>query len=286
MLTHIPLIQMVGSAHSLTSEKLGRGSSQQNVLFQFSNFSRVFPFLLVAHCSPEQGGEEQWPFPCISGVVRDLLLHSFYVLSNVLSLLGHEESIIGAGSRTGVLTRLTCAVASTPVQFITKVTFASKQSWHIQAASIDTDVSKGTFVYVCKRWRGGEREREAQLWGISGSWDHGGKLAASNRKWRPLTFAKEWQFWGKKKCPDISRQTHTRTHIHNQSSSQGYEIVLFHIIRLYTSHYCPALPEPREGGPDRLFQDVWHISTMRSVSSFNWIQRWLITGSTDRARPS
>ncbi len=58
--------------------------------------------------------------------------------------------------------------------------------------------------------RGRKRERGAQLWGISGSWDHGGKLAASNRKWRPLTFAKEWQFWGEK-CPDTSRQTHTYT---------------------------------------------------------------------------
>ena len=59
------------------------------------------------------------------------------------------------------MTGLTCAVASTPVQFITNVTLASKKSWHIQAASIDTDVSKGTFIYVCKRSRdGGERGRE------------------------------------------------------------------------------------------------------------------------------
>lgn len=44
----------------------------------------------------------------------------------------------------------------------------------------------------------GRGEREAQLWGIRGSWDHGGKLAASKRKWRPLTSAKEWQFRDKK----------------------------------------------------------------------------------------
>lgn len=46
--------------------------------------------------------------------------------------------------------------------------------------------------------RGGEREREGQLWRIRGSWDHGGKLAASKRKWRPLTSAKEWQFRDRK----------------------------------------------------------------------------------------
>lgn len=67
--------------------------------------------------------------------------------------------MIGAGSWTGVLTSLTCAVASTPVQFITRATFASKKSWDIPAASIDTDVSKGTFVYVWKR----DRERERMM---------------------------------------------------------------------------------------------------------------------------
>lgn len=41
-----------------------------------------------------------------------------------------------------------CAVASTPVQFITNVTITSKKSWDVLATSIDTDVSKGTFVYV------------------------------------------------------------------------------------------------------------------------------------------
>lgn len=41
-----------------------------------------------------------------------------------------------------------CAVASTPVQFIAKTTITSEQSWNILAASIDTDVSKGTFIYV------------------------------------------------------------------------------------------------------------------------------------------
>lgn len=41
-----------------------------------------------------------------------------------------------------------CAVASTPVQFITTVTFTSEKAWDILATSIDTDVRKGTFVYV------------------------------------------------------------------------------------------------------------------------------------------
>lgn len=132
---------------------------------------------------------------------------------------------------------------------------------------------------MIKRGREG-RGREAQLWGISGSWDHGGKLAASNRKWRPLTSAKEWQFWGKK----MPRQIQTDTHIHLESSSQGYEIVLFHIIRLCASHYCPVPPELIQRGLDRLFQDVWHISKMRSVCSFNWIQQCLITRSMSHIR--
>lgn len=41
-----------------------------------------------------------------------------------------------------------CAVAPTPVQFITKVAVTSEESWYIPTSSIDTDVRKGTFVYV------------------------------------------------------------------------------------------------------------------------------------------
>lgn len=88
-----------------------------------------------------------------------------------------------------------------------------------------------------KKW--GWEGENAQPWGISGSWDHGGKLAASNRKWRPLTFAGEWQFWGKKV------QTYPDRHTHTPSTTlpRFYEFVLFHIIRLCTSHYCPVLLE-------------------------------------------
>lgn len=52
------------------------------------------------------------------------------------------------------------------------------------------------------------------------------------------------------------RNTHTHAYVPYQSRSQGYEIVLFHIIRLCTSHYCPIPPEPRQGGLVRLFKDV------------------------------
>lgn len=41
-----------------------------------------------------------------------------------------------------------CAVASTPVKFITDVTFTSEKSWNIPAMSVDTDTSEGTFINV------------------------------------------------------------------------------------------------------------------------------------------
>lgn len=53
----------------------------------------------------------------------------------------------------GSWTSLTCAVASTSVQFITNATFTSEKSRDILALSVDTDVSKGTFVYVCEKER-------------------------------------------------------------------------------------------------------------------------------------
>lgn len=74
----------------------------------------------------------------------------------------HKLSITGAVRWIGVLTSLTCAVAATPIQFITSATFTSKKSWHVQTASIDTDVSEGTFVYVCKRDRERENDEEVE----------------------------------------------------------------------------------------------------------------------------
>lgn len=155
---------------------------------------------------------------------------------------------------------LTCTVASSAVQLVTIVALTSKQARDIQAAAIDTDIREGTFVYVCGRNRERKKKKkrreeggEAQLWRIRGSWDHGGKLAASKRKWRPLTSTKEWQFRDRKKWPDRSGGIPVRC----ECSSQGNEILLFHIIRHCTSHYCLLLPEWRHAGVDGLLQGVW-----------------------------
>lgn len=158
-------------------------------------------------------------------------------------------------------TSLTCAVATTPVQFITNVTFTSKKSRDILAASIDTDVSKGTFIYVCKRTRDRmktdrerAKERKRERPSCEGLVDHG--IMVEN--WQPAIGSEgrspllKNDSSGTKKCPDISRQTH----IHYASSSQGYEIGLFHIIRHCVTHYCLILPELRHTALDRLFQDV------------------------------
>lgn len=45
---------------------------------------------------------------------------------------------------------LTCAVASTPIEFVTGVTFTPEQSRDVVAAAIDADVSEETLVYVCR----------------------------------------------------------------------------------------------------------------------------------------
>lgn len=139
-----------------------RKTKQESI--KWLNHHKNIWVFIFCHYLPQQQGAEQWLVLCISQswelfTSSLLLLRSFYTLSNFLSSLGHKQSIIGAGSWTVVLTSLTCAVASTPVQFVTNVTFTSKKSWNILAASIDTDVSKGTFVYVCKR----DRERERMI---------------------------------------------------------------------------------------------------------------------------
>lgn len=42
----------------------------------------------------------------------------------------------------------TCAVASTSIKFIAGTAFTPEQSRDVVAASIDTDVGEGTFIYV------------------------------------------------------------------------------------------------------------------------------------------
>lgn len=41
-----------------------------------------------------------------------------------------------------------CAVASTAIKFVTDATFTSKEPSNVDAFSIDTNVSEGTFIYV------------------------------------------------------------------------------------------------------------------------------------------
>lgn len=81
---------------------------------------------------------------------------------------------------------------------------------------------------------------------------------------------------GAKKCPDISRQTHTYTIRAAAKVMKLCSSTSLDSAQLITVQSC--LSWGREG-LDRLFQDVWHISKMRSVCSFNWIQQCLITGS-------
>ena len=65
-------------------------------------------------------------------------------------------------NRAIVLTGVTCAVASTPIQFIARVAFTSEQPWNVSAPSVDADVGKRTFIDICTGLMRKEKKKERQ----------------------------------------------------------------------------------------------------------------------------